>query len=72
MRCPICKKEFSQDDPGVAFPFCSERCRQIDAKRWFNEEYSILTLNVDQLEREIAEGQSLPPDDEDTSSPDDA
>ncbi len=55
MRCPICGKQFSQDDPKVALPFCSERCRMIDAKRWFNEEYSIETVNIDQLERQIAQ-----------------
>ena len=70
MRCPICKKEFSKSDPNVVIPFCSKRCQQIDAKRWFNEEYSIVTLNIDELEREIAEG-STPPDNSPESEADD-
>ena len=56
MLCPICNKSFSKDDPNVVSPFCSERCRQVDAKRWFSEEYPIFTPNVDQIELEIAEG----------------
>ena len=56
MRCPICNRIFSKDDPNAVSPFCSERCRQVDAKRWFCEEYPIFTPNVDQIELDIAEG----------------
>ena len=40
MRCPICQREF---DPATstALPFCSERCRRIDLKRWLGEEYAV-------------------------------
>lgn len=54
MRCPICDKKFSLADPGVAPPFCSVRCKQIDAKRWLDEEYTFETVDVDKLEQEIA------------------
>lgn len=54
MRCPICNKIFSPDDPTVALPFCSERCKRIDLGRWMNEEYSVDTVNLDKLEEAIA------------------
>lgn len=40
MRCPICGTEF---DPGQssAKPFCSDRCRSIDLRRWLDETYSL-------------------------------
>jgi hypothetical protein len=40
VRCPTCNKEF---DPQASrtMPFCSDRCRQIDLKRWLGEEISI-------------------------------
>jgi endogenous inhibitor of DNA gyrase (YacG/DUF329 family) len=40
LRCPTCSQQF---DPqlSVARPFCSDRCRQIDLRRWLNEEISI-------------------------------
>ena len=62
-RCPICNKSFSKDDPNAAVPFCSERCRRVDAKRWFCEEYPIFTPNVDQVELDVAEGRFLDDDD---------
>jgi endogenous inhibitor of DNA gyrase (YacG/DUF329 family) len=39
MKCPICKKEVSADDP--FFPFCSERCKIIDLGNWASEKYVI-------------------------------
>jgi len=35
--CPICKR------PRVAehTPFCSDRCRDRDLARWFNEDYAL-------------------------------
>ena len=54
MRCPICNKIFSPDDPTAALPFCSERCKRIDLGRWMNEEYSVDTVNLDKREEAIA------------------
>jgi len=41
VRCPICKKPVSLDDPNV--PFCSDRCRVIDLGNWAMEKYVIPT-----------------------------
>lgn len=42
-RCPICAKPAPPRVPGVRgpFPFCSERCRQVDLGRWFTGSYAI-------------------------------
>lgn len=41
-RCAICEKEASFDGRlPREYPFCSERCRQVDLGRWFREQYSI-------------------------------
>lgn len=54
--CTVCGKSF---DPKLteAMPFCSDRCRQIDLGRWFNEEYS--------LPHESSDDEEAPRDDED-------
>jgi endogenous inhibitor of DNA gyrase (YacG/DUF329 family) len=39
MRCPICSKEVSVEDPEM--PFCSARCRLIDLGNWASDKYSI-------------------------------
>lgn len=38
-RCPICQKSAAQDSPD--FPFCSERCKQIDLGKWLKGDYLI-------------------------------
>ncbi len=38
--CPICSSSF-EANLSVSMPFCSERCRQIDLGRWFEEDYSL-------------------------------
>lgn len=42
-RCPICGAAVTIDEgkPGRSFPFCSERCRNADLSRWFNEGYTV-------------------------------
>ncbi|GAB1717558.1 MAG: protein of unknown function DUF329 [Nitrobacter sp.] len=42
-RCPICGK------PAVAasFPFCSERCRDVDLNRWLSGAYAIPASKTD-------------------------
>ncbi len=57
MRCPVCGKQFALDAPNVALPFCSDRCKSIDLNRWLNEEYSVDSVNIDRLEKAIAEGE---------------
>jgi endogenous inhibitor of DNA gyrase (YacG/DUF329 family) len=39
--CPVCGKQFYETDDNVLMPFCSARCKQIDAARWLNERYSL-------------------------------
>ena len=44
LTCPICKKELP---PGAAleskwFPFCGERCRNVDLYRWTSGRYAIV------------------------------
>lgn len=53
MKCPICDKNFSEDAPGAALPFCSVRCKMIDCKRWLGEEYSFQKVNDEAVEKEI-------------------
>lgn len=35
--CPECKKPSTRDH----YPFCSERCRNLDLSRWLNGSYAI-------------------------------
>ena len=39
LRCPICKKKVASTNPD--FPFCSDRCRQIDLGKWASGAYVI-------------------------------
>jgi uncharacterized protein len=39
LRCPICKKPVKSKD--AEFPFCSDRCRQIDLGKWASGGYVI-------------------------------
>jgi len=40
ITCPVCTKRF-ESEKSNSLPFCSERCRTIDLKRWLGEEYSM-------------------------------
>ncbi len=40
LRCPTCEKRFNVEQT-TAMPFCSDRCRNVDLGRWFNEEVSL-------------------------------
>ncbi len=39
--CPVCEHRFRESDDGVAMPFCSVRCKMIDAARWLDERYGM-------------------------------
>jgi endogenous inhibitor of DNA gyrase (YacG/DUF329 family) len=44
LTCPICQKFVpapSEETRGT-FPFCSERCRQVDLLRWSEGKYAIV------------------------------
>ncbi|MDO5554955.1 MAG: DNA gyrase inhibitor YacG [Planctomycetia bacterium] len=61
MKCPICEKKFSPSDDPLALPFCSLRCKMIDAKRWLDEEYVVVAINPQKLEEEIAAWEAASP-----------
>ena len=41
LTCPVCEQRFYESDNGVAMPFCSRRCKMIDAARWLDERYGM-------------------------------
>ena len=59
LSCPICKKPVPTPAEGTPnwFPFCSDRCRQVDLLRWYEGEYAIVeALSPDKLaENELDE-----------------
>jgi endogenous inhibitor of DNA gyrase (YacG/DUF329 family) len=59
MRCPICDTVFETHET-TAMPFCSERCRNIDLGRWFDESYSLPRV-PDPEDDETPEDAELPP-----------
>jgi len=40
-RCPICRKAAACRPQNPTFPFCSQRCREIDLGRWLGGSYRI-------------------------------
>jgi len=38
-HCPICKKDLAAKDKN--FPFCSARCKLVDAGNWFEGSYRV-------------------------------
>lgn len=53
-KCPICGKPAAKREPGTpgAFPFCSDRCRQVDLGRWFSESYTVPAVDPEDQEEE--------------------
>ena len=54
--CPICDKELDADAGRDArfFPFCSQRCREVDFFRWCDGKYAIVEpLDPSQAEAEL-------------------
>lgn len=51
-KCPICSKPTKADLP--SFPFCSDRCRNIDLGKWLDGKY-IISRSVE--EGDIEEGE---------------
>ena len=54
MRCPICEKPF-EPEQSPAMPFCSDRCRWIDLKRWLDEEYGLTGKPPEEVDEDPAE-----------------
>lgn len=42
-QCPECSRLSSQED----FPFCSDRCRNLDLSRWLTGAYAIPVVDDD-------------------------
>jgi endogenous inhibitor of DNA gyrase (YacG/DUF329 family) len=44
LECPICRKPVlaPAEKKPTWFPFCSERCRQVDLLRWSKGKYAII------------------------------
>lgn len=65
--CPICEIELSATSAteSKSFPFCSERCQQVDLLRWSDGKYAIVEpISADKLAEKIFEDElDEPPDD---------
>ncbi len=64
LRCSVCEKFFLPSDPGVVLPFCSIRCKRIDALRWLDEVYG-LPLEEESEDENIERSKASQPVDED-------
>ncbi|MBM83452.1 MAG: DNA gyrase inhibitor YacG [Planctomycetaceae bacterium] len=51
--CPVCERELPFEPGKISelFPFCSERCRNVDLYRWAEGKYAI----VEEIGPEIAQ-----------------
>jgi len=65
-NCPICRKIVEPPAAGIPspYPFCSDRCRQVDLLRWSKGQYAIVEpLTSEQhWEQAAADEHSDPPD----------
>jgi len=62
--CPICSKQMKSSKQEPLFPFCSQRCRDIDLYRWSKGDYFIerdLTAEEASL-MEMLENGDIPPE----------
>ena len=41
VRCPVCGKPVPWNSESAFYPFCSQRCRNIDLGAWAAEEYRV-------------------------------
>ncbi|MBN8729537.1 MAG: DNA gyrase inhibitor YacG [Acidobacteria bacterium] len=60
VKCPTCKAQVAFGSPD--FPFCSDRCRQIDLGNWATEQYRFSSPIIPTTGEE---GAPLPPPDSD-------
>lgn len=54
ITCPICNKVLPATDvrENRFFPFCGERCRNVDLLRWSKGQYAIASpLSADQIQQ---------------------
>ncbi len=52
-KCPTCGKRVSvlKNEDLPTRPFCCERCKMVDLYKWFNEEYYISAMEMDETDR---------------------
>ena len=65
-ECPICRKSVQSPVAGTPnpFPFCSDRCRQVDLLRWSKGRYAIVEpLTPEEFLEQSREDEHLEPDD---------
>lgn len=55
MECSICEREFDPEVENGFLPFCSERCKLIDRRRWLDEEYGLPFIPEDRPDEEFPE-----------------
>lgn len=58
LTCPVCEKALPAEINGdsALFPFCSERCKQVDFHRWLSGAYAIVEeISPDALWSQLAE-----------------
>jgi endogenous inhibitor of DNA gyrase (YacG/DUF329 family) len=46
--CPQCDKPYDQAQSHEAYPFCSQRCSDLDLGNWLNGNYRIAARNNDE------------------------
>lgn len=71
LTCPICQRPLATSEGSTSkpFPFCSERCRQVDLLRWSKGKYAIIEplqpddLDEAQAAQDSAAEQQAGPDD---------
>jgi uncharacterized protein len=68
-NCPICKTAVDSE-VNKEFPFCSERCKDIDLGNWATERYVISEPAFD--EEALEKLMLLEPDEETESAPSDS
>ncbi len=55
-NCPICKTPVGSE--AKTFPFCSDRCKQIDLGKWLDGKY-LISRPVEQSDLEEGERENL-------------
>lgn len=57
VTCPVCGREIVVERGKVRppFPFCSQRCRLIDLRRWLGEDYRLPGAGPEDMEEWNAE-----------------
>lgn len=49
----MCRKGVELRPANLYFPFCSQRCRQVDLGKWMGEEYRVASKAADEQEDEL-------------------